>query len=265
MQSDLGNNTEGAREVRYTLRPLREVWMKVGLEKLDMHEGVTVKALLDSGEMGIFMNKEFVEEQGFKLEKLDKPVEVKNIDRTDNNGGRIEYEIQCNMYFEEHVERIRVDVCKLRRTKVILGMPWLAVHHPEIDWEKGEVKMTRCPPWCTQNKERRTERKKTRAAEQTVEELVPRRFWKWKKVFRKAESERMPVRKPWDHVIELKEGFVPRKGKVYLLSRDEREEVQVFVEDQLRKGYIWPSKSPQTLPVHFVAKKDRKRRMVQDY
>ena len=155
MQSDSKHNTEGARIVRCTLRPLREVWMKVGLEKLDMHEGVTVKALLDSGAMGIFMDKDFAEEQGFKLEKLGKPVEVKNVDGTDNNGGRIEYEIQCNIYFEGHVERIRVDVCKLGRTKVILGMLWLAAHNPEINWEKGEVKIMRCPPWCTQNKEKR--------------------------------------------------------------------------------------------------------------
>jgi len=41
--------------------------------------------------------------------------------------------------------------------------------------------------------------------------------------------------------------------------------VQAFVEDQLRKGYIQPSKSPQMSPVHFIAKKDGKRRMVQDY
>jgi len=146
MQNDLKLNTEGAREVRRTLRPLREVWMKVGLEKLDTHEGVTVKALLDSGAMGIFMDKDFAEEQGFKLVKLEKPVEVKNMDGTDNNRGRIEHEIECNMYFEGHVERIRVDVCKLGRTKVILGMPWLAAHNLEIDWEKEEVKMTRCPP-----------------------------------------------------------------------------------------------------------------------
>jgi len=75
----------------------------------------------------------------------------------------------------------------------------------------------------------------------------------------------MPVQKIWDHAIELKEGFTPRKGKVYSLSKEEREEVQTFVEDQLRKGYIRPSKSPQILPVHFVAKKDGTRRMVQDY
>jgi len=63
----------------------------------------------------------------------------------------------------------------------------------------------------------------------------------------------------------LKEGFTPRKGKVYSLSRKKREEVQAFVEDQLSKGYIQPSKLPQMLPVHFVAKKDGTRRMVQDY
>ena len=69
--------------------------------------------------------------------------------------------------------------------------------------------------------------------EKTVEELVLRRFQKWKKIFEKEESERMPTRKLWDHAIELKEVFVPRKGKVYSLSREEKEEVQAFVEDQL--------------------------------
>ena len=48
----------------------------------------------------------------------------------------------------------------------------------------------------------------------------------------------MPVQKAWDHAIELKEGFMPKKRKVYSLSKEEREEIQAFVEDQLRKGYI---------------------------
>jgi len=87
--------------------------MKVGLEKLDMHEGTTVKALLDSRAMGVFIDKEFAKEQGFKMEKLDRLLEVKNVDGTNNNGGKIEYEIKCNMYFKGHVERIRIDVCKL--------------------------------------------------------------------------------------------------------------------------------------------------------
>ena len=75
----------------------------------------------------------------------------------------------------------------------------------------------------------------------------------------------MPIRKAWDHTIDLQEGFVPKKRKIYPLSRVKREEVQEFVKDQLKKRYIRPSKSPQTLPVFFVPKKDGKKRMVQDY
>ena len=68
----------------------------------------------------------------------------------------------------------------------------------------------------------------------------------------------MPIRKPWDHAIDIKEGFILKKGKVYLLSREEREEVHEFISEQLRKGYIRLSKSPQTTPVFFVGKKIEK-------
>jgi len=98
-----------------------------------------------------------------------------------------------------------------------------------------------------------------------VEKMVLRQFHKYLKVFEKKELERMLMRKTWDHAIDLREGFVPKKGKIYLLSRVEREEVQEFMKDQLRKGYIRPSKSPQISPVFFVLKKDGKKRMVQDY
>ena len=58
-----------------------------------------------------------------------------------------------------------------------------------------------------------------------MEEIVPRQFHKYLKVFKKKDSERMPMRKTWDHAIDLKEGFVPKKGNIYPLSRVEREEV----------------------------------------
>ena len=75
----------------------------------------------------------------------------------------------------------------------------------------------------------------------------------------------MPTRKVWDHAIDVKKGFVLRKGKVYPLSREERKEVRKFIEEQSRKRYIRSSKSPQTALVFFVGKKDGKKRMVQDY
>ena len=63
----------------------------------------------------------------------------------------------------------------------------------------------------------------------------------------------------------MKEGFAPRKEKVYPLSREEREDVRAFIREQLRKEYIRLSKSLQTAPVFFVGKKNGKKLMVQDY
>jgi len=106
--------------------------------------------------------------------------------------------------------------------------------------------------------------KKEKAAksEAKAKKLVPEQFYKWIKVFGKKQLKRMPIRKIWNHAIDIKEGFVLRKGKVYLLSRKEREEVCKFIQEQLRKGYIRPLKLPQTAPVFFIGKKDSKKRMV---
>ena len=123
------------RVVRRTMRPLRAVWMKVGLEKVETHEGVTVDVLLDSGATGLFMNREFVDKNGFRMEKLERPVKVMNVDGTHNKGENITHEVMCNIFYKGHRERARFDVCNLGRTEVILGMPWLAAHNPEIDWE----------------------------------------------------------------------------------------------------------------------------------
>jgi len=263
------NATERVRDIQCTLQPLREVWIKVGLEKLENHEGIAVRALLDSRATGLFMDTTFAREKGFKMEKLKKLLVVRNVDGTVNAGGAITHQVECNMFFKEHVERARMDVCNLGKTEVILGMLWLAAHNPEIDWEKGEVEIIRCPPIYEKRKqeEKRKEVKKVERDEdkEMLKKLVPKRFWRWGKVFGKKKSERMPVQKTWDHAIELKKGFTPKKGKIYSLSREEREEVQAFAEDQLRKEYICPFKSPQTSPVHFVAKKDGTWRMVQDY
>ena len=149
---NFANNTKRVRDMQHTLWLLREVWMKVGLEKLESHDGIAVKALLDSGATDLFMDMTFVKEKGFKIERVKKPLIVKNVDGTINVEGAIMHQVECNMFFKGHVERVRIDICNLGKTEVILGMPWLAAYNPEIDWEKGEVKMTRCPPICGKRK-----------------------------------------------------------------------------------------------------------------
>ena len=154
----------------------------MGLEKLESHEGVAVKALLDSRVTGLFIDITFAREKGFKIEKLKNPLLVRNMDGTVNAGGAIMHQVECNMFFKGHVERARMNVCNLGKTEVILGMLWLAAHNPEIDWEKREVEMTCCLPICGKRKQegKKKEVKKVEKNEdeETLRRLVPKRFWK---------------------------------------------------------------------------------------
>lgn len=99
----------------------------------------------------------------------------------------------------------------------------------------------------------------------TLDEILPPYLQEDRSVFEKKAAERMPISWPWDHAIDLKTGFVPRDCKIIPLSPNERLEMDKFVDENLAKGYIRPSKSPMASPVFFVKKKDGTLRPVQDY
>ena len=73
---------------------LREVTVKIGLERIDTQEGIIVEALLDNRVTGLVMSSEFTRKQGFKLKKLDRPMYVKNVDGSLNKKRPIEYIIK---------------------------------------------------------------------------------------------------------------------------------------------------------------------------
>jgi len=95
---------------------------------------------------------------------------------------------------------------------------------------------------------------------------LPEVYAEYRTVFEKEASERMPEQKAWDHTIDLKTDFIPKDCKIYPLSPEEQKEQDKFLEENLRKGYIRPSKSPMASPFFFVSKKDSKKlRPCQDY
>ena len=127
---------------------LREVTVKIRLERIDTQEGITVEALLDSGMTGLVMSSEFTKKQCFKLKKLERLMNVRNMDGSLNKEEPIENTVEVNIYYQGHRERTEIDVIGGQKWTVILGMPWLVHHNPEIDWRTGEVKMMRCPEEC---------------------------------------------------------------------------------------------------------------------
>ena len=129
-------------------RTLREVTVKIGLERINMQEEIMVEALLDSGAMGLVISSKFARKQGFKLKKLEKPMHMRNVDGLLNKERSIEYTVEVNIYYQGHQKRTEIDVIGEQKWIVILEMSWLAHYNPEIDWKIGEVKMTRCLEEC---------------------------------------------------------------------------------------------------------------------
>jgi len=103
-------------------RTLREVMVKIGLKRIDTQEEITVEALLDSRATGLVMSSEFVKKQGFKLKKLERPVNMRNVDGLLNKEGPIENTVEVNIYYQGHRERMEIDVIRGQKWTVILGM-----------------------------------------------------------------------------------------------------------------------------------------------
>jgi len=79
---------------------------------------------------------------------LERLIPVRNINRTNNSKGAITHQVEANVYYKGHVERMRIDVCNLEKTDIILGILWLQAHNLEINWKTREAKIMKCPPLC---------------------------------------------------------------------------------------------------------------------
>ena len=112
---------------------LREVTVKIRLEKINMQEGVTVEALLDSGAIGLVMSLEFARKQGFKLKKIEKLIYIRNVDGMLNKEEPIENMVEVNIYYQGHREKTEIDVIGGQKWNIILGMPWLACYNSKIN------------------------------------------------------------------------------------------------------------------------------------
>ena len=176
---------------------------------------IKVKALLDSGATGCFIDKSWALERHLRLSKLVKPVPVLNVDSTRNQEGDITHYVLLTVGVGKHAEKLWCAVTCLGKVPLILGHDWLKKHNPDIDWTTGDVKLSHCPPECkslmdthfakliSDNESQETwiqaiknHKSKGDVDESTLEEaqkLVPREYWDYLDVFSKSKSERMPL------------------------------------------------------------------------
>jgi len=108
----------------------------------------SIKALLDSRATGSFIDRDFVRLKGINTQTLSRNILVFNVDSSPNEAGQISEVIDVLLRYKTHSERMLLAVSGLGKQSLILGYNWLKDHNPKVNWEKGEVEMTRCPLWC---------------------------------------------------------------------------------------------------------------------
>ena len=102
---------------------LKEITVKIELERINMQEGVTVEVLLDNRAIELVMSSEFTRKQGFKLKKINRPIYMRNVDGKLNEEGPIKNNMEVNIYYQEHREKTEIDMIEGQKWNVILGMP----------------------------------------------------------------------------------------------------------------------------------------------
>ncbi|KAF8639122.1 hypothetical protein AX16_010367, partial [Volvariella volvacea WC 439] len=186
-------------------------------------------------------------------------IKVYNTDGTPNKTGSIVKGINTQICSVDRtaIGNTRLWETALEKEEVILGYSWLRQTKPQINWEEGTINFE-----TNMFIQEMTTTTTIRKVEMNTLPTYCRPFLNR---FKKKASERLPKRQKWDHHIDLKPDFVPKDCKIYPLPPLHQIELDTFLKENLRKGYIHPSKSPMASPFSFIRKKDEGLRLCQDY
>ena len=180
---------------------------------------------------------------------------------------------------------------------ILLGYPWLATYELKFSWRHGMIDKQNPPivPWtvnprmakikpvvacllmevekynivqelCIDSSLTSIATDLAIIAKPKEEVVIPKWYTPFTKVFSEAESKKFPPLQPWDHEIKFKPGTPDAINcKIYTISQAEDVALNEFIDEQLKKGYICPSKSPFVSSFFFIKKCDGKLRPIQDY
>jgi Retroviral aspartyl protease len=123
--------------------------IKVEIVTTDTQEAKSIEALLDCGADRLFIDRDYVRENRLTAQALTRAIPVYNVDGTPNEAGSIREVVDVVLRYRDHSERAHFAVTGLGNQDMILGYSWLREHNLEVDWSKGEVKMSQCPGRCS--------------------------------------------------------------------------------------------------------------------
>ena len=236
--------------------------MEVACEVGQGDNTVQTKAMIDSGATSCFIDIQFCRNRGFELIRKQRPITVEVIDGREISSGAITHEARLRLSIAGQTEETIFDVMKLGHNDLVLGIPWLERTNPKIDWVSKTVHRAEATT-TTVAADIKSQQKSD--AKPTAFMGVPEKYRKFIHLFEKGVAERLPPHRQYDCKIDLKPGAELKHKAVYPMSERESEVLLTYIQEELKKGYIRPSKSPISSSMFFVKKKDGTLRPVVDY
>jgi hypothetical protein len=221
------------------------------VEELKMKKMANMVALVNSGCIQMCIDEQYACKQKWPLLRIPQPIRVQYANRSSNEESTIRYRVDLCIHAAGSVVVTGALVTWLHSVKLFLGHDWLKATNSTINWEKGEIK-------C--------EEMRVPLPMQIIEDTTPNYVEEYKTVFSEGEFRGLPPRRKWDHRIDLREEYVPPKGKCYPLAAREKEVLKKFINENLEDKRIRRSNSPYTSPFFFRPKQGMTElRGIQDY
>ncbi|KAI2657525.1 Transposon Tf2-8 polyprotein [Labeo rohita] len=236
---------------------------------------LSTSALIDSGSSGNFISSDCLKQLQLSRQRHHQEYAVTTIQGKPLGRGRVQHStpyitLQIGLF---HVEEIKLLVLEGSTASVILGRPWLKLHHPELCWETSDVTrwskhcfihcLSGVPPHHVTSVPLASTLVESPETLGTQE--IPAEYRAFQDVFSKQAATKLPPHRPWDCAIDLLPGAQLPKGKIYPLSILERQAMEAYITEALDQGFIRPSTSPAASSFFFVGKKDGGLRPCIDY
>ncbi|KAM4705173.1 MAM and LDL-receptor class A domain-containing protein 1 [Rhinophrynus dorsalis] len=226
---------------------------------------VSTKAFVDSGAAGVFLDAGFASKHSIPLVQKAKPSRVSTVDGAPLGKGFVTHETQLLLLQTGilHSETIHLDVIQCPSSPVILGLPWLRLHNPVIDWSSDQI--TNWSSSCFSNCLSEIPVPGLVGGIGTPENSIPKSYRDFSDVFSKQKAAELPPHRSFDCSIDLLPGTMPPRGRTFLLSEPENKALLEYIQENLARGFIRHSSSPAGAGFFFVSKKDGTLRPCIDY
>ncbi|KXN84894.1 hypothetical protein AN958_11936 [Leucoagaricus sp. SymC.cos] len=216
------------------------------------------------------ISEETVKRLELPLKPITELFEVFNTDGSQSGQKPITDYVDITLDTQGYQEQIKAVVTTLESADFFLGHDWLTYYNPEIDWNNGIIKFTRCPLSCKilhhnicikshiqRLQEPEIDEEEEKLPNLTSAEDLLDYMKEYTHLFNKINFNQLLACTQWDHEIKLTDNIpLELKAKIYPMTLKEEEELNTFIDENLKSGRIHISKSQYTAPCFFILKKD---------